>query len=239
MTDKLSLKQVQEYEKTRVVSGKLLNSAYCCRCDKEKKNANENIGDLSKSEKIAIRIEVQKKFEEILDLLKFDRNDPNVKETPYRIAKMWVEEVMAGRYTKAPTITSFENVNDYEGMCVVKCSIKSMCSHHFVPFIGTCWVGFIAEKDKPLIGLSKINRVVDWIARRPQLQENLTKQIADYLVQTLGVENVAVAIRAEHFCVKWRGINDDQGAMESNILYGMFKEKPEVRQEFLSTVLKG
>lgn len=236
-TKKLTKSDMQKYETTRKLTAELIEKANnsCFNCVNAE--ANQNIGELTKTQKIAMRILIQKHFDAICALLCIDDKDANVVDTPYRVAKMWVEEVMAGRFTKAPKIASFENVNNYDGMCIVKCSVKSMCSHHFVPFIGTCYVGFIAEPDKPLIGLSKINRIVDWFARRPQLQENLTKQIADYLVKTLNVENIAVAIVAEHFCVKWRGINDDQGSMESNVLYGNFK-KPEIRQEFLNSIRK-
>ena len=236
MTDK---ELISNYEDTRQVSDELLNLAFNWEVTNTIKPAfaNENISGITSKDKMFMRVLVHQKFQEIFDILKFDMKDPNIIQTPYRLAKMWVNEVMSGRFNPAPSITSFENINKYEGMCVVKAQVKSMCSHHFVPFLGTCYVGFIAEKDKKLIGLSKINRIVDWFCRRPQLQENLSDQIAKYLIEKLGVKNIAVYIKAEHFCVKWRGANDDLANMQSTVLYGVFK-KAETRNEFLQYIGK-
>lgn len=151
-------------------------------------------------------------------------NDPNMKKTPYRVAKMYVNEVTSGAYSEPPKVTVFPNNLQYDGI-VFEGNIKvhSLCSHHFEPFIGKAYIAYIPKKNGNIVGLSKLNRIVHWFAKRPQLQENLCKQIHDYLEDTLGgTQGVAVYIEAEHMCVKLRGAEDDSTTCTA-FMSGYFK----------------
>lgn len=162
--------------------------------------------------------------------------DDSLKKTPHRVAKMFVKEVFSGlNPSNKPDIKLFENKYMYNEMLVEKnITLHSYCEHHFVPIIGKVHVAYISGGE--VIGLSKINRLVQFYAKRPQVQERLTKQIADGLVEALKTENVAVIIEADHLCVASRGINDTNSSTVTSCFYGKFKKKS-VKSEFKASIV--
>lgn len=185
---------------------------------------------LNNDEKIA---KISEKFTEIMEVLGLDLTDDSLSDTPRRVAKMYVNEVFAGLDAKKfPKMTVIENKMNYDQMIVVQSiSCLSFCEHHFLPIDGFATVAYIPNKK--VIGLSKINRIVQYFARRPQVQERLTKQIADCLQYILGTEHVAVHLNAKHYCVIMRGIEDTTSTTATADLRGHFKSRQETREEFL------
>lgn len=177
-------------------------------------------------------------FANIMANLGLDLNDDSLKDTPKRVAKMYCEEIFWGLdYTRFPKITVIENKMQYDEMLVTRCQVLSMCEHHFVPFIGTAYIAYIPETK--ILGLSKFNRVTDFFSRRPQVQERLTAQIHLALRHILETENIAVVIKAVHYCVHLRGVKDSTSSTTTSKLSGFFKSKPEVRSEFLALTRNG
>lgn len=176
---------------------------------------------------------ITEKFGEIMQILGLDLQDDSLRETPLRVAKMYVNEVFGGLDPKKfPKMTVIENKMNYDQMIVVQnISCLSFCEHHFLPIDGFATVAYIPNNK--VIGLSKINRVVQYFSRRPQVQERLTKQIADCLQYILGTEHVAVHINAKHYCVIMRGIEDTGSTTSTSDLRGHFKTRPGTREEFL------
>jgi GTP cyclohydrolase I len=163
-----------------------------------------------------------------------DINDDSLKDTPVRLARMYVNEIFLGLQAKNfPKVTVIENSMNYDQMvCVQDIEILSMCEHHFQPIDGSATIAYIPNKK--VIGLSKINRIAEFFARRPQVQERLTKQIADCLQHLLNTEDVAVHINAKHYCVISRGIQDTHSTTTTADLRGAFKNQATTRAEFLS-----
>ena len=186
--------------------------------------------DLSCDEKIEI---ISGHFTEILKTLGLDLADDSLSETPNRIAKMYVNEIFSGlNAANFPKITVIENKMAYDQMvCVQDIEVMSMCEHHFQPIDGFATIAYIPHTK--VIGLSKLNRIVEYFAKRPQVQERMTKQIADCLQYILETEDVAVHINARHFCVISRGIQDTHSTTTTSDLRGAFKARPETRTEFL------
>ena len=185
--------------------------------------------DLSDDEKVAI---IEKHFEGILETLGMDLSDDSLKRTPHRVAKMYVKEIFSGLHpANKPQVTLFENKYRYSQMLVEKdIAVYSMCEHHLVPIYGKAHVAYISNGE--VIGLSKINRIVKYFSKRPQVQERLTRQIAQELKETLKTEDVAVVIDAAHMCVAARGVEDVNSATVTADLGGQFK-KEATRLEFL------
>lgn len=174
-------------------------------------------------------------FREIMVTLGLDLGDDSLTQTPERVAKMYVREIFSGLNPENfPAITSIENKLGYinEMVTVKDISIISVCEHHFVTIDGVATISYI-PKDK-VIGLSKINRIARFFSRRPQVQERLTKQIADCLMQVLETDDVAVVIRAKHYCVVQRGVEDATSVTVTSDLRGAFKDDPRTRSEFLA-----
>lgn len=188
---------------------------------------NSNLSDQEKIDKIKTH------FAEIMKCLNLDLNDDSLKDTPKRVAKMFVNEVFSGLDPKNfPKITVIENSMQYDQMvCVQDIEVMSMCEHHFLPIDGFVTVAYIPKSK--VIGLSKINRVVEFFAKRPQVQERLTKQIADCLQYILETEDVAVHVNAKHYCVITRGIQDTHSTTTTSDLRGEFKKSGATRTEFL------
>lgn len=186
---------------------------------------------LSEEEKIEA---IAKSFKEILMTLGLDLDNDSLRESPKRIAKMYVREIFKGlNVENFPKITVIENDMSYDQMIVVRdVTVLSTCEHHFVTIDGKATIAYIP--DKKVIGLSKINRIADYFSRRPQVQERLTKQIADCLGQILDTDNIAVHINARHYCVISRGVQDAQSTTITSDLRGDFKRRIETRNEFLS-----
>ena len=181
--------------------------------------------------------ETTEAFEQVLDALVIDREtDPNSKGTAKRLAKMYFNEVMSGRYNPAPDATSFPNDgNDaYTGMLVVRSELKSMCSHHHQPVTGVAYIGIIAAQK--LIGLSKYTRIAQWCARRGTLQEELCNDIAREIQKATGSENVAVYIQATHGCCENRGIMAHSSLTQTTVLKGAFNIDAGTKKEFFDNI---
>jgi|TARA_R110000782_G_scaffold9574_1_gene30727 GTP cyclohydrolase I len=176
-------------------------------------------------------------FETVLDTLIIDRHtDPNSKGTARRLAKMYYNEIMAGRYDYRPDATAFPNdsSNRYEGMLVVRSELKSMCSHHHQPVSGVAYIGIIAA-DK-LIGLSKYTRIAQWCARRGTLQEELANDIAREIKAATGAEHLGVYIQATHGCCENRGIMANSSLTQTTVLEGSFKTDQSTKKEFFDNI---
>lgn len=199
--------------------------------------ACDNVSEfINEDEKHDLILELSQKFEGVLDSLIIDtENDPNSKGTAKRLAKMYVQELMSGRFDKAPNCTAFPNDGDniYKGMLVVRAEIKSMCSHHHQPVWGLCFIGIIPGKK--VIGLSKYIRIAQWYARRGQLQEELTVQIAKHIMDATESGDVAVYVGAKHGCCTYRGVNAFNSLTQTSVLYGAFQEA-DVKKEFFDQV---
>lgn len=186
-----------------------------------------------------IKIElIEKKFREIMEVLGLDLTDDSLKETPKRVAKMYVKEIFKGLDPKnKPSVTLFENKYKFNQMLVEKdISVYSYCEHHFVPIIGKAHVAYFSSGK--VVGLSKINRMVQYYSKRPQVQERLTVQIANEMKEMLQTEDVAVIIEADHLCVASRGVQDVSSSTVTSSYYGKFLDS-NVRDEFLKYVYNG
>ena len=200
--------------------------------------AGDNISHvLQEGDKQELIDELTPKFEAVLDSLVIDRaNDPNSMDTGRRLAKMYINELMQGRYDPMPNATAFPNhiENGYEGMLVVRSELRSMCSHHHQPVVGVAYIGIIAA-DK-LIGLSKYTRIAQWCARRGTLQEELNNVIADEIQKATGTKNVGVYIQATHGCCENRGIKAHSSLTQTTVLRGAFNEDPGTKKEFMDNI---
>lgn len=181
------------------------------------------------------KVAIAEHFEQIMNLLGLDLSDDSLKGTPQRVAKMYVEEIFSGLNPEnRPSIALFENKYAYNEMLVEKnITFFSNCEHHFVPIIGKAHIAYISSGK--VIGLSKLNRVVQYFSKRPQVQERLTNQIAKELQGILGTEDVAVIIDAEHLCVSSRGVQDVNSATVTSFYGGVFQENSN-RKEFLEYI---
>lgn len=200
--------------------------------------AGDNISDyVTEEQKAQLIDEATVAFEGVLDTLLIDREqDPNSKGTARRLAKMYYNEIMAGRYDPAPDATAFPNDSDdrYEGMLVVRSELRSMCSHHHQPVSGVAYIGIIAAHK--LIGLSKYTRIAQWCARRGTLQEELCNDIAREISRATDSNNVAVYIQATHGCCENRGIMAHSSLTQTTVLTGVFKTDPAVKKEFMDNI---
>lgn len=212
-----------EFTSQEVVENEVVNTP------QTKHRKNIKMTDAEKMETIEYH------FEEIMKVLGMDLEDDSLKDTPKRVAKMYVKEIFSGLDPKnKPEISLFENKYGYDRMLVEKdITLYSNCEHHFVPIIGKVHVAYIPH-DK-VIGLSKINRLVQYYAKRPQVQERLTMQIAEGMKEVLGHEDVAVYAEADHLCVASRGIKDTNSKTITENYSGKFKEQ-NLRNEFLRSI---
>ena len=208
------------------------------------KNANKRYwaGDnisayLHDGDKEELIKELTEKFDGVLDSLIIDReNDPNSNATGRRLAKMYINELMAGRYEPMPNATAFPNHTEdrYDGMLVVRSELKSLCSHHHQPVTGTAYIGILAADT--LIGLSKYTRIAQWCARRGTLQEELAMDIAKEIMNATGSNDVGVYIQATHGCCENRGIMAHSSLTQTTVLKGAFKEDHGTKKEFMDNI---
>ena len=200
--------------------------------------AGDNISEYVDEEtKHSLINEATNAFEQVLDVLLIDReNDPNSKGTAQRLAKMYFNEIMAGRYEESPNATAFPNDTEgaYEGMLVVRSELKSMCSHHHQPVTGVAYIGIIAGP--VLIGLSKYTRIAQWCARRGTLQEELCMDIAREIEFATGSKDVAVYIQATHGCCENRGIMAHSSLTQTTVLKGAFNTDQSTKKEFFDNI---
>ena len=200
--------------------------------------AGDNISEyLHESDKEHLINEATVAFERVLDTLLIDReNDPNSKGTAKRLAKMYFNEIMSGRYEAPPDATAFPNDSEdrYEGMLVVRSELRSMCSHHHQPVVGVAYIGIIAAQK--LIGLSKYTRIAQWCARRGTLQEELCNDIAREIQKATGATDLGVYIQATHGCCENRGIMAKSSLTQTTVLKGAFKDDHGTKKEFFDNI---
>lgn len=201
--------------------------------------ANDCIADsLSKSDLALMEYRAAISYQGVLDSLLIDTdNDPNSVDTAARVAKMLMHEQFAGRYTKMPAVSSFPNTgeNALDGLYVVgPISVKSACSHHHVPIEGEAWIG-VFPGDK-VIGLSKFSRVLSWVMRRPQIQEEATRQAARILMKITGAKGLGVIVKAKHFCMCHRGVEEPNSFHTTSDMLGAMRENAALKQEFLELI---
>lgn len=195
-------------------------------------HGNDNISEfIQEGELVQLQAEVETAMQQVLESLVIDtENDHNTKETAKRVAKMFVNETFGGRYAPAPRVTSFPNMGYKSLYTSGPISVRSTCAHHFQNIVGKCWVGIVPEDE--VIGLSKFNRIVHHIVERPQIQEEMTTEIAHELSKFAKTPNVAVVVKAEHHCMTHRGVKEHESDMTTAIMLGAFNEDPALKQEF-------
>ena len=206
--------------------------------DKKRFWANDNISDyLSEEDKETLIAEATVAFEQVLKTLLIDtETDPSSRGTAKRLAKMYINEVMSGRYDPAPDATAFPNDSEdrYEGMLVVRSELRSMCSHHHQPVSGVAYIGIIAAQK--LIGLSKYTRIAQWCARRGTLQEELCNDIAKEIGNATGANDIGVYMQMTHGCCENRGIMAKSSLTQTTVLKGAFKDDAGTKKEFFDNV---
>ena len=200
--------------------------------------ANDNISSvLEEGDKEKLIEEAIPAFENVLQKLLIDtKTDPNSQDTARRMAKMYINEIMSGRYDPMPNPSAFPNYieNGYEGMLVVRSELTSLCSHHHQTVKGVAYIGIIAGPK--LLGLSKYTRIAQWCARRGTLQEELNVMIANKIQEITGTDHVGVYVQATHGCCENRGIKAHSSLTQTTVLRGAFKDEPDVRKEFIDNV---
>jgi len=181
-----------------------------------------------------IEDEVADAFEDVLKALVINTiDDHNTKDTSRRVAKMFVHEIFRGRYYPPPEVTAFPNAKEYDQLYITgPITINSTCAHHFQPITGQAYIGIFPGKK--VIGLSKFNRIVDWIVSRPQIQEEMTEQIADEIEEETEAKGVAVVIKAKHFCMSARGVKEHDSDMLTSVIRGDFLKIEHLKAEFFS-----
>ena len=208
------------------------------KADQKRFWAGDNVSEYITEEiKHKLIDEATEAFELVLDRLLIDREtDPNSHGTARRLAKMYFNEIMSGRYEPAPDATAFPNdsADRYEGMLVVRSELRSMCSHHHQPVAGVAYIGIIAAEK--LIGLSKYTRIAQWCARRGTLQEELANDIAREIQKATGAKDVGVYIQATHGCCENRGIMAHSSLTQTTVLKGAFKDDQSTKKEFFDNI---
>jgi GTP cyclohydrolase I len=200
-------------------------------------HCNDNISDyVTQKEVDQLVDEVAVKMQGVLESLVIDtENDHNTQDTARRVAKMFVKETFSGRYLPTPKVTAFPNLGYKSLYTTGPISIRSTCAHHFQNIVGRCWVGIVPNGE--VIGLSKFNRLVHHICERPQIQEEMTTQIAEALKQYAKTENIAVVVKAEHHCMTQRGVREHESDMTTAIMLGAFETDPALKKEFYDICL--
>ena len=204
-------------------------------------HANDNIADhIREGELEQLKAEVQAKMHEVLQALVIDTtSDHNTQDTAKRVAKMFVEEVFRGRYVPMPSVTEFPNFSRLNELMIVgPITVRSACSHHLCPILGRVWIGILPNEHSNLIGLSKYARVCDWVMSRPQIQEEAVIMLADALQDRVKPDGLAIVMEADHFCMHWRGVKDNETAMINSVMRGAFLKDATLRREFLSLLPK-
>lgn len=198
---------------------------------------NEALGlPLSEAERQAMIAAAARKLEELFDILRIDHaSDHNTRDTPQRVAKMYVEEILEGRYTAPPKITEFDNAQAYDQLIVTgPIELRSMCAHHLMPIYGAAYIGILPAADGRIIGLSKYDRIVEYFASRLQIQEELVKQIGQYIMDMTSPRGLAVRISAVHMCKTHRGVRASHRSRMVNTYYwGEMAENAALKSEFL------
>jgi len=200
-------------------------------------HANDNIAAFVRAGELEeIKAEVQAKLQEVLRALVIDtESDHNTQETAKRVAKMYLEEVFRGRYQPMPAVTEFPNVERLNELMIVgPITVRSACSHHMCPIFGKVWIGILPNEHSNLIGLSKYARIADWVMSRPQIQEEAVTMLANELQERVRPDGLAIVMEADHFCMHWRGVKDNESSMVNSVMRGAFLKDANLRREFLS-----
>lgn len=204
-------------------------------------HANDNISaHVRPGELEELKAEVTAKMQEVLSSLVIDtESDHNTNETARRVAKMFIDEVFRGRYVPIPAVTEFPNFSRLNELMIVgPVKVRSACSHHLCPILGKVWIGILPNEHSNLIGLSKYARICDWIMSRPQIQEEAVTMLADELQDRVKPDGLAIVMEADHFCMHWRGVKDDESMMTNSVMRGAFLKDSTLRREFLSLLSK-
>ena len=191
---------------------------------------------LTEAEREAMTAAAARKVEELFDILRIDHaTDHNTRDTPRRVAKMYVEEILNGRFTAPPRITEFDNAQAYDQLIVTgPIELRSMCAHHLMPIYGQAYIGILPAADGKIIGLSKYDRIVEYFASRLQIQEELVKQIGQYIMDMTSPRGLVVRISAVHMCKTQRGVRASHRSRMVNTYYwSELARSPELKQEFL------
>jgi len=199
--------------------------------------ANDNISEhIEPGEIEKLEVEVAGRIRDLLKSLIIDiDNDHNTLETAERVARMYINEVFKGRYHKQPKVTSFPNVKNLDEIYTVgPMTIRSACSHHFVPIIGNCWIGI--KPGKRVIGLSKFSRVADWVFSRPHIQEEAVMILADEIERLCEPQGLGIIVKADHYCMKLRGVKESHCSMVNSVVRGDFRHDASLKQEFFELV---
>jgi GTP cyclohydrolase IA len=200
-------------------------------------HANDNIAEhITDQERKELKLEIEGKLQSLFDSLVIDtENDHNTKETAHRVAKMYVDEVFKGRYHPMPKVTDFPNVKELDEVYTLgPITVRSACSHHFVPIVGHAWVG-ILPSDR-VIGISKFNRIVDWVLSRPHIQEEAAVMVADIIEDLIQPKGLAFVIKAQHMCMSWRGVKEPDTKMVNSIVRGAFRADTSLKKEFFDLI---
>lgn len=201
------------------------------------RRANEAVGGaLSEAERAAMIGAAAGKIAELFDVLHIDhRNDHNTRETPSRVARMFVDEMMQGRFSDPPALTEFDNVEAFDQLIVIgPIDVRSTCAHHMMPIYGEAYLGVLPSADGKVIGLSKYDRIVDHFSGRLQIQEELTKQIGQFIMEKTEPRGIAVRISAVHMCKTHRGVRaSHRSRMITSAYFGTLADDPALKEEFL------
>jgi GTP cyclohydrolase I len=199
--------------------------------------ANDNIaGHIEPGELKELEVEVADRVRELLQSLVIDiDNDHNTQETAERVARMYLNEVFKGRFYEQPDVTSFPNTKDLDEIYTVgPITVRSACSHHLVPILGNCWIGI--KPGSRVIGLSKFARVADWVFSRPHIQEEAVMILADEIERLCEPKGLGIIVKAQHYCMKWRGVKEPSTSMVNSVVRGVFRHDPSLKQEFFELV---
>ena len=221
--DELSFGPAEKFPDTNEFGQKLFDA-----------NGNYPLDDNELQEMI---LKLEKKLSEVFDIMRISRNDPNSTHSPLRIAKMYVNELLAGRFEKGPKLTVFPNRKQVDELIISKgIEVMSLCSHHWEPITGVCSIGYIPGEY--VIGLSKLSRIVNWFSRRGQIQEELGEQIADYIEKILKPKALGVVIKARHYCMIARGVKGSEANsfMITSVMRGLLLREMNLRNEFLKLI---
>ncbi|HBF32781.1 MAG TPA: GTP cyclohydrolase [Rhizobium sp.] len=220
-----------------MMSGQAIKSELAALQAKTSRFGNESVdGFLTETERSKVMADAAVKLEELFDVLRIDhRNDHNMRDTPARVAKMYVEEILRGRFVPPPAITEFDNVEQCDQLIVTgPIDVRSTCAHHLMPIYGECYIGILPSPDGKIIGLSKYDRLVDYFSSRFQIQEELVKQIERHIVETTAPRGLAIRISAVHMCKTHRGIRASHDArMVTTTYYGSLAVDRDLKNEFL------
>jgi GTP cyclohydrolase IA len=202
-------------------------------------HSNDNIAEfIEPGELEGLLEEVEHKMQGVLDSLVIDTaSDHNTGDTARRVAKMYLNEVFRGRYTRAPSITEFPNAEHLNELMIVgPITVRSACSHHFCPVIGKVWIGVLPNEHTNVIGLSKYARLAEWVMGRPQIQEEAVVQLADLIMDKTQPDGLAIVMEASHYCMAWRGVKDMDSKMINSVMRGVFLKDAALRREFLALI---